>query len=338
MGIVVVLDELKKDTKLAMSTTRAYAALHGYDFFVIEAKVVAPQCKGSFSFRKHCAVALWLRKTRPPGYTALVLDSNCVMVSEVSLKRWLNDDADLMFYLHSWKFEIVPNTYIVRNTPLGRLFLRLLASYHKHEPSGFSNGDTGAIHLAMLAAIDGHRSEACRRQYNELRQKADNMWPYYEYVACTRREMGPARKFAVGSKDFHKGQLQADFQDFHTKGNVTFLPSGHITILPRYHGMALDCSRCDARACIQGAIPFSSGEKDPVTARARYQYMFSSPGKTTGWRSPPELLDTCSTESCKLRFGVEDLWSRQKQGQALVDKERNVTAFRRLDLTLPIAE
>ena len=157
---------------------RAYAAIHGYDFFDLNPAVVAPQCVGKFSFRKHCAVAHWLKNTKPTGYTALVLERNSVLVSNRSLTRWLEDDADLIFYLHSWKFEVVADNYIVRNTELGRSFLHLWSSYHNHQRPEFSHGGTGAIHLAILAAIDGHRSESCRRKYDNLGQQfKGNVWP-----------------------------------------------------------------------------------------------------------------------------------------------------------------
>ena len=145
--------------------------------------------------------------------------------------------------------------------------------------------------------------------------------------------MGPARKFAVGTDGFHKEQLQEDFQNFHENGDVA-LPRGHITILPRYHGMVLDCSQSAVGVCMQGDIPFSSGEKDPTMIQKRYKYEFLIPGETTDWLSTPQLWDICNTKSCHLRFGVVG-WSRQKRRQALVDKEREIIRFQTFDSNFP---
>merc|ERR1712150_47084 len=146
--------------------------------------------------------------------------------------------------------------------------------------------------------------------------------------------MGPARKFVVGIKGFRNEQLQTYFQNFHKNGNVS-LPRGRIAILPRYHGMAFDCTRVAAGVCIQGAIPFSHGERKPVE---RYKYEFLTPGQTSGWRSTPEVWDVCSVIPCKLRFGVKHSWSLQKQRRALADRENDVTLFSHFDLSVPTEE
>ena len=112
--------------------------------------------------------------------------------------------------------------YIVRNTEFGRNFLQLWSDFQYQKPPGFSSGDNGAIHLALLQAI-GHVDPTCVREYQSLTASVDNLQPYFHFVRCTRIALGPSRRWVVENSIGIDSPL-----------------SGSLTVLNRYHGFCVD--------------------------------------------------------------------------------------------------
>ena len=208
------------------STYIAYARKHGYEFHLLDPLAIAPHvCKEkykSFFFQKHCTVMHFLA-VQPEGYTGVVLDGDVVPVSfDISLKQWLDIPSDVIFYERSWNFELTAGNYIVRNTEFGRNFLQQWADYDFQMPPGFSSADNGAIHMAMLQAI-GIMDMKCMNEYHKLTALVNDLKPYFHFVACTRRVLGPSRRWIVQNSLNPVSPL-----------------SGSITILNRYHGFCID--------------------------------------------------------------------------------------------------
>ena len=197
--------------------------------------------EGNSHFATYSAVASWLAN-KPKGYAALVLDGDCYMASKVSLDRWLAgaSDADIILYERAWNFEVVAGNYIVRNTEFARAFLKSWARFSSRLPVGFSSMDNGAIHLALLEVIDGvgnapsgsalealrKANQRCNTLYSNLTDSSSDLRAYFRFVECTRRALGPARRWT--------------------------LDGGSITVLNRYHGFVIDgvslmCCRMEVR-------------------------------------------------------------------------------------------
>ena len=70
-------------------------------------------------------------------------------------------------------------------------------------PSGFSSSDNGAIHLHLLheLGIVGHKR--CGKLYHNLNANVMNLGPYFQFVACTRALMGPARRCKIFANEEH---------------------------------------------------------------------------------------------------------------------------------------
>lgn len=209
-----------------------YATLHGYEFFLLDPAEVAPICHTNhkeFFFRKHCTIAQWLL-TRPAHSFVVVVDGDVVAgTANRSLDAWLRYDFDLAFYERSWNFEVMSGNYVVRNTKFSRLFLQHWASYEYIVPRGFSSADNGAIHLALLHALAIQGRQRCRDLYCRLEADVTDLEPYYHFVACTKRLLGPARTYHA-------------YEPTHVrkKENDSKNPAGTIVIFPRLFGFAVD--------------------------------------------------------------------------------------------------
>jgi hypothetical protein len=191
--------------------------------------VEAPLCQdhhGDFFFRKHCTVRHFLNR-QPYRSTIVVFDADVVGgVSNMSLAPWIDaQDFDLAFYERSWNFEIMAGNYIVRNTKFAHDFLQLWANYEYLKPSGFHSSDNGAIHLAVLDALAIRRRHVCYDLYRNLKAEVTNLAPYFEFVSCTRKLLGP-----VGTH--HVLSPKTAGAEQHVMANIT--------IFPRFFGFAVD--------------------------------------------------------------------------------------------------
>ncbi|CAD7945597.1 unnamed protein product [Amoebophrya sp. A25] len=131
----------------------------------------------------------------------VVLDSDMALATlDKSLDEWIeNNPNDLTFYERSWNFEVMAGNYIVRNTAFTAEFLTRWAEFYHRRPPGFSSADQGAIHQLLLETMhlrgNGADSgmERCDEMYKNLRASVMDTKPYYRFVACTKRTLGPPR-------------------------------------------------------------------------------------------------------------------------------------------------
>lgn len=138
-------------------------------------------------------------------------------VSEKNLESWLDNDHDIILYERSWNFEVMAGNYIARNTPFAREFLKSWADFEFRQPPGFSSADNGAIHLVLLQELGITNVQKCIDLYKALEESVMNLDPYFEFVACTKLHLGPARNWYIPGKN-----------------------PGKISILNRFHGFAVD--------------------------------------------------------------------------------------------------
>jgi Protein of unknown function, DUF273 len=214
---------------LQTRTVECYAARHGYKFALLDPAEEAPLCEShhsDFFFRKHCTVRHFLNR-QPYRSTIVVFDADVVAgVSNMSLARWIDaQDFDLAFYERSWNFEIAAGNYIVRNTKFAHDFLQLWANYEYLKPTGFHSSDNGAIHLAVLEALAVRRRHLCYDMYRNLTDNVENLAPYFAFVSCTRKLLGPVGNHHVFSP---------------TIAGVQRKVVAKITIFPRLFGFAVD--------------------------------------------------------------------------------------------------
>ena len=249
VGIVVVADRVVQARQGPLhETIRSYAAVHGYEFYILEPSVSCLQVLQNFFFLKHCTVREFLSK-QSPGYTLFVLDGDVIVVApEVSLSRWIERDTDVLLYEREWNFEIMAGNYMVRNTQFALFFLLLWEQfdYRARSITGYHSFDNGAIHLVVLQVLDIPVEDytECDRKYQMLTSDDKQLDEYYSFVACTRRALGPNRRWNVRGP-------------------------GVLTVAHRYHGFVVDHYAMNRRP--GGGIPFYHGEKNPAEALKHYK-------------------------------------------------------------------
>lgn len=180
---------------------------------------------------------------QPKNYTLLVLDGDVLAASlEVSLDRWLSLDADIVLYEREWNFEIMAGNYMIRNSPLGLYFLEtwMQFEHRAHSITGYNSADNGAIHLAVPQVLGLHSFKECHILYQNLKSRVKNLTEYFDFIACTRRAMGPINRLWRVRSGIYPGV---------------------IAIMHRYHGFAID--RPLTRWRLGGAVPFYHSIKEP---------------------------------------------------------------------------
>eukprot|EP00927_Polykrikos_kofoidii_P030954 TRINITY_DN26624_c0_g1_i1.p1 TRINITY_DN26624_c0_g1~~TRINITY_DN26624_c0_g1_i1.p1 ORF type:complete len:632 (-),score=128.21 TRINITY_DN26624_c0_g1_i1:59-1693(-) len=198
-GVVIVADgEFGKRYRVQMKTIRCFTSRHGYDFWILKPGTYSA-CNRfyGFFFQKHCIVSEFLA-TQQPDYVVVVLDADVVaVVLERGLEQWLTIDADLQFYERAWVEEIAAGNYIARNTQFARSFLLKWAEFQFRQPTGFSSADNGAIHLHVLETLKIPGTEVCEALYKSLIALSDDLDPYFNFVNCTKKLLGPPRHWKV---------------------------------------------------------------------------------------------------------------------------------------------
>lgn len=245
--------------KSQAQSVQSYAQAHGYDFFHLDPVQETPLCVKNnvrFLFRKHCAVAQWLR-ARPANALAVVLDGDVIgRMSNQTLDRWLAYEFDIAFYERSWNFEVMSGNYMVRNTKFARMFLHHWASYESILPRGFSSQDNGAIHLAILEAVGIEGRDRCRDMYRNLTAPVTDLGPYYEFVGCAKGLLGPARVHVVRYPRYF------DLLDVARNNNEGGRKvAGRILLFPRFFGFAVD-AKLHGMMGWRGLYPFYHGVKE----------------------------------------------------------------------------
>lgn len=333
VAIVQVADESFQKTQLSQcATIRAYANMHGHEYRLLDPNAFAPSCKErheSFFFRKHCAVAEFL-ETKPEGFTVVVLDGDVVAASPTAgLDRWLRSGpkrkadgqergttipassersrSDLIFYLRASTFEIMAGNYVARKSPFALRFLRQWADYDSVAPRGYSSSDNGAIHLAALQAL-GISAKRCVAKYRNLKADVNDLVPYYDFVACTRKVSGPiAGTWKTGARgalwgfpasEGWDGKREEGTNDRRPCVVDTDDPSssscfGQITIDERYHGFCVDRYALMPNSYPGGSIPFYHGVKDTTESVTKYGFEFRFRGNVSCAKNTPEEWKAC---------------------------------------------
>ena len=144
---------------MPLETVHCYADRHGYQLHVVDDRndSVAEEygCMkfGQLLFRKHCAVAAYLRRYAAAIDWMLVLDADTGVVDPnrciADYTRGVND-SDMIFYERFFNFEIASGNYLVRNTPRSIRFLDEWAAYEPKAIGKWSSLDNGALQVHFL--------------------------------------------------------------------------------------------------------------------------------------------------------------------------------------------
>ncbi|KAI0564392.1 hypothetical protein FGB62_26g34 [Gracilaria domingensis] len=310
--LIIVSDREHLDKYASQARSiQCYANTHGYDFVTLEPESYAPDCKTAYriiQFQKPCTVGQWLL-TQPENAEAVVFDGDVIGgTSNISLSQWLKKPYgltyDLAFYERSWNFEVMSGNYVIRNTPFTRLFMHHWASFDTIRPKGYDATDNGAIHLAILDALGIRGRQRCLDLYRALEAPVTNLFPYFEFVACTKALLGPPRVYEV-QRLFH---LQSTDSISRRNSDVF----ARIVIFPRFFGFVEDAYVHGMVAANQH-FPFHHGLKKDEWKDVYLD--FKDRGKNTGCRAFT-TNNTMSTKEMAKRIRDADLYSMQTVGQA----------------------
>lgn len=196
---------------------RCYAQHHGYNM-VVEAgagtSVTGSACNSlmNYFYRRHCLIGEFMMDMNMTEVdTILLLDSDMMALkganSMEGFLSYLRRDpavnvqedvgpADLVFQERCFDAsggnspEVTAGAYLARNSNAARRFLKQWALYEKHSHGGgFDSSDNGAIHLALLDALDIYPDERakCEAEYLALTEDVMHLEPYFHFVACARK-------------------------------------------------------------------------------------------------------------------------------------------------------
>ena len=156
-----------------------------------------------------------------------------------------------------------------------------VALNHFPNHAGFSSADNGALHLAVLDILGVKQRHKCFVTYQQLVEGVQNLCPHFNYVACTRKLLGPTGTFHAyaplgdGSSSSSSSSSSptntsksrgSSSSSSSSSSNTQIL--GTITIFPRLFGFVVDPA--GLRTGGRNLHPFHHGVKNVTIALQDY--------------------------------------------------------------------
>ncbi|VDM52340.1 unnamed protein product [Angiostrongylus costaricensis] len=142
-------------------------------------------------FRRHCIVATILETSE----WVLFIDADIGVVNPTRLiEEYVDTRYDITFYDRFCSWEIAMGSYLVKNTPFSRSFLRDFADYESKLPDSFHGSDNGAIHAYILETLaSDYRPEA--KVCYSIWSRSNSYIDLFLFEACIRSVLGSQRIF-----------------------------------------------------------------------------------------------------------------------------------------------
>ncbi|VDN01790.1 unnamed protein product, partial [Thelazia callipaeda] len=182
-----------EEYRLAQESFECYALYHNYEWIVINFsanKTLQKLCpQKDFFFARHCVTAKIMEEHNETEWF-LFIDADMAVINPSHLiEEWIDTNVNLIFYNRIFNQEIMAGSYIIRNTPYSREFLRFWANYEDKLPFHIFGSDNGALHVNFISFFTFSFVE--RRFCERIWQNA-SFDGLSIYVSCIRRIIGEA--------------------------------------------------------------------------------------------------------------------------------------------------
>ncbi|EJD73668.1 hypothetical protein LOAG_18919 [Loa loa] len=211
--ITVLLNRSNYDEyRLAQESFQCYALYHNYKWIVIDLSANVTLRKlcphRDFMFARHCVTAEIMKGANDIQWF-LFIDADMGVINPNHLiEEWIDNNVNLILYNRIFNHEVMAGSYLAKNTPYSRKFLRFWASYELTLRFPIFGSDNGAIHNVLLELIfSGRISE--RKFCESIWKEVKNFDGLSIYVACVRNITGEATIWPNQLRILPKGKAWA---------------------------------------------------------------------------------------------------------------------------------
>ncbi|GMR43304.1 hypothetical protein PMAYCL1PPCAC_13499, partial [Pristionchus mayeri] len=156
-------------------------------------------------FRRHCNIVHLMDHELEKDSWLLVLDGDIAVVNPTMLiEKYINLSYEITLFDRFFNFEVGANSYLVRNTALGRDFVQRFADYEFRLPKSFHGTDNGALHILehneiiqpfLVELLVPENARLVNSLCEKIWRQSKNYHSLYDMEVCTRLIIGDRTNF-----------------------------------------------------------------------------------------------------------------------------------------------